>query len=110
MFSIGVVCWIIDIYNWIACLIVRKKFSPAQIPLSNRFDILSCDNLEKICSKFDEASLSITNINKLNATYHRLGFWNVQGLNCTHKQVEISEIMQKNNRSTGCTGELGGGR
>ena len=44
-------------------------------------------------------SLSIINIKKLNATYHRfrLGSWNVQGLNCTHKQVEISEILHKNN-------------
>ena len=76
-----------------------KKYIPAQIPLSNRFDILSCDDLEESHSEFDEVSLSITNIKKLNATYRRfrLGSWTVQGLNCTHKQVEISEILHKNN-------------
>ena len=80
MFSIAIVCWI-------ACLFL-KKHSPAQIPF-NRFDILSCDDLEESHSEFDEASLSITNIKKLNATYcrFRLGSWNVQGLNCTHMQV-----------------------
>ena len=42
-----------------------KKFLTAQIPLSNRFDILSCDDLEESLSEFDEVSLSITNIKKL---------------------------------------------
>ena len=74
-----------------------KKFLPAQISLSNRFDILSCDNLEKSRSEVDEVSLSITNVKKLNATYRRLrlGSWNVQGLYCTGKQVEIGEILHK---------------
>ena len=76
-----------------------KKCLPAQIPLSNRFDIFSCDDLEESHSEFDEVSLSTTNIKKLNATYYRfrLGSWNVQGLNCTRKQVEIGEILHKNN-------------
>ena len=39
-----------------------KKCLPAQIPLSNRFDIMSCDDLEESRSEFDEVSLSITNI------------------------------------------------
>ena len=74
-----------------------KRFLPAQIPLSDRFDILSRDDLEESRSEFDEVSLSMTNIKKLNATYHkfRLGSWNVQGLNCTRKQVEIGEILHK---------------
>ena len=76
-----------------------REFLPAQIPLSNRFDILCCDDLEESRSEFDEVSLSITNIKKLNAGYHRfsLGSWNVQSLNCTRKQVEIGEILYKNN-------------
>ena len=43
-------------------------------------------------------NLSITNVKKLNPTYRkfRLGSWNVQGLNCTRKQVEIGEILHKN--------------
>ena len=76
-----------------------KRPLPGQIPLSNRFDILCCDDVEESRSEFDEASLSTSNIRKLNATYcrftFRLGSWNVQGLNCTHKQVEISEILYK---------------
>ena len=91
------------VFNW-RCVLdcvsdCPKKRLPAQIPLSNRFDILSCDDLEESHSEFDEVSLSITNIKKLNATYRRfrLGSWNVQGLNCTRKQVEISEILHKNN-------------
>ena len=62
-------------------------------------DILSCDDLEESHSEFDEVSLSITNIRKLNATYRRfrLGSWIVQGLNFTRKQVEISGILHKNN-------------
>ena len=76
-----------------------KRPLPGQIPLSNRFDILCCDDVEESCSEFDEASLSTSNIKKLNATFCRftfkLGSWNVQGLNCTHKQVEISEILYK---------------
>ena len=78
------------VFNW-RCLLDcavsdrSKKCLTAQIPLSNRFDILSCDDLEENCYEFYEVSLSITNIKKLNATYHRfrLGSWNVQGLNCT---------------------------
>ena len=60
---------------------------------------MSCDDLEESRSEFDEVSLSITNIKKLNATHRRfrLGSWNVQGLNCTCKQVEIGEILHKNN-------------
>ena len=92
------------VFNWrcvLDCAVSDrpKKFLPAQIPLSNRFDILSCDDLEESRSEFDEVSLSITNIKKLNATHRRfrLGSWNVQGLNCTRKQVEIGEILHKNN-------------
>ena len=72
-----------------------KKCLPAQIPLSNRFTILSCDNLEESHSEFDEASCIIK---KLNATYcrFRLGSWNVQGLNCTRKQMGTSEILHTN--------------
>ena len=94
MFSIGVVCWI-------ECLIAPKKPLPAQIPLSNRFYILSCEDFKESRSKFDEASLSITNIKKLNATYRRfrLCSWNMHGLNYTCKQVEISGILDKNNYS-----------
>ena len=92
MFSIGVACVLDCVSN------CPKKYLPAQIPvpLSNRFDILSCDDLEESCSEFDEVSLSVTNIKKLNATYRRfrLGSWNVQGLNCIRKQVEI---LHKNN-------------
>ena len=81
--------YIRHVFNWhcvLDCVSDRpKKRLPAQIPLSNRFDILSCDDLDESHSEFDEVSLSITNIKKLNATYRRfrLGSWNVQGLNCT---------------------------
>ena len=92
------------VFNWrcvLDCAVSDrpKKILPAQIPLSNRYDILSCDDLEESRSEFDEVSLSMTNIKKLNSTYHRfrLGSWNVQGLNCTCKQVEIGEILHKNN-------------
>ena len=87
--------YIRHVFSWRCVLSDRpKKHLPAQIPLSNRFDYL-----EESHSEFDEVSLRITNIKKLNATYcrFRLGSWNVQGLNCTHKQVEISEILHKNN-------------
>ena len=91
------------VFNWhcvLDCAVSDrpKNFLPAWIPLSNIFDILSCDDLEESRSEFDDVSLSITNIKKLNATYcrFRIGSWNVQGLNCTHKQVEIAEILYKN--------------
>ena len=63
------------VFNW-RCMLDYgvsdrpKKILPAQIPLSNRFDTLSCDDLEESRSEFDEVSLSITNIKKLNATHH----------------------------------------
>ena len=86
--------YIRHVFNWhcvLDCAVSDrpKKCLPAQIPLSNRFDILSSDDLEESCSEFDEVSLSITNIKKINATYRRfrLSSWNVQGLNCTVKQV-----------------------
>ena len=104
------------VFNWrcvLDCAVsdCPKKFLPAQIPLSNRFDILSCDDLEESRSEFDDVGLSITNIKKLNAMYRRFGLssWNVQqGLNCTRKQLEIGEILHNNNID--CTGELGGDR
>ena len=57
------------VFNWhceLDCSVSDspKKCLPAQIPLSNRFYVLSCDDLEESCSEFDEMSLSITNIKK----------------------------------------------
>ena len=92
MFSIGLVCWI-------ACLIVPKNVYLLRYPCPIDLIHCLCDDLDESHSEFHEVSLSITNIKKLNATYRRfrLGSWNVQGLNCTRKQVEISEILHKNN-------------
>ena len=73
----------------------KRRQLPAQIPLSNRYDILFCDNLEERLSEFDEGRLSTFNIKKLNDRL-RLGSWNVQELNCTCKQFENSQIMYKN--------------
>ena len=74
---------------------------PSQIPLYNRFDALSCmDDDEGSCDVVKEAvSLSTCSFNKcITSQYRRfrLGSWNVQGLNSTRKQLELSEILVKN--------------
>ena len=74
---------------------------PSQIPLYNRFDALSCmDDDEGRCDVVKEAvSLSTCTFNKcITSQYRRfrLGSWNVQGLNSTRKQLELSEILVKN--------------
>ena len=72
-----------------------------QIPLYNRFDALSCmDDDEGSCDVVKEAvSLSTCTFNKcITSQYRRfrLGSWNIQGLNSTRKQLELSEILEKN--------------
>ena len=74
---------------------------PSQIPLCNRFDALSCmDDDEGSCDVVKKAvSLSTCTFNKcITSQYRRfrLGSWNVQGLNSTCKQLELSEILVKN--------------
>ena len=75
---------------------------PSQIPLYiNRFDALSSmDDDEDSCDVVKEAtSLSTCTFNKcITSQYRRfrLGSWNIQGLNSTRKQLELSEILEKN--------------
>ena len=74
---------------------------PSQIPLYNRFDALSCmDDDEGSCDVVKKAvSLSTCTFNKcITSQYRRfkLGSWNIQGLNSTRKQLELSEILEKN--------------
>ena len=74
---------------------------PSQIPLYNRFGALSCmDDDEGSCDVIKETiSLSTCTFNKcITSKYRRfrLGSWNVQGLNSTRKQLELSEILVKN--------------
>ena len=55
--------YIRHVFNWhcvLDCVSDRpKERLPAQIPLSNRFNILFCDDLEESHSEFDEVSLVI---------------------------------------------------